>query len=190
MQKHWVVIVMFAVAAALTSSLWTSCGEDSGADAGPDTGVDQCKGKASGDVCGTGGLCLEVMNGKMECTPSCNTPGDTCGSDLACYNIGVKGKNACLKFGTKTLGDTCGVFNDCNAGLACLDMGGGSFLCFSICASAGTCAGDYPSCDDSGFGFRVCVENTPEACTDVDANDCPSGYTCTDVDGDLLCLAD
>ena len=99
----------------------------------------------------------------------------------------MSGKNACLKAGDKAEGETCGAFNDCRAGMACLDMGG-SMVCYAICGTADNCSGANDTCDPSGFGFGVCV--APTTCTDVDTNDCPTGYTCTDVGGDLICVAD
>jgi hypothetical protein len=191
MHKHWMVVVVFAVVAVTASALWASCGDDSGADAGvPDTGATQCAGKATGDQC-TGGFCIEVSGGANDCSPECSVAGDPCelaGSAGACYNIGIKDKNACMKAGTKGIGEGCGAFNECTAGMACLDMSG-SMVCFAICGTVDTCSGDNPSCDPSGFGFGVCVEGEASTtCTDVDANDCPEGYTCTDVDGDLICV--
>jgi hypothetical protein len=192
MHKHWAVALAFVAMTVGLTAIWTSCGDDAAADAGvADTGVAQCKGKAAGDAC-AGGFCLDIIANEMECQLECTTAGDTCelaGSSGACYNIGINGKNACLKAGDKAIGETCGAFNDCRAGMACLDMGDG-LVCLAICGSVDTCSGDNPSCDPSGFGFGVCLEGGVTACEDVENNDCPEGSTCTDVDGDLICVAD
>lgn len=177
MHKHWAVVMAFVAIMAGFTALWTSCGDDAAADAGvADTGVSQCKGKASGEACPSG-FCLDIVAGGTECQPECTTPGDACevgGTAGACYNIGVKGKNVCLKAGDKASGEACGAFNDCRAGLACLEM------CYSICA--GSC--DDGNCETTDYGFSVCVAYV--ACEDPDNNDCAEGYTCTE---DLVCVA-
>ena len=161
MHKHWVMVVVFAAAAVAASALWASCSEDSGADAGVvDAGDTQCAGKATGDQC-TGGFCIDVTGGTTECSPECTVPGGTCeltGTAGACYNLGIKDKNACMTAGDKGIGEACGAFNECTAGMACLDMGS-NLLCYSICTADTDCTGDNPSCDTTNFGFSVCVDN-------------------------------
>ena len=147
------------------------------------------QGKKANDACTTG-YCVDMVGGTVECMGECTVPGDSCQladkSVGACYNLGDNGKNACLTPGNKVREDACGASNECTAGMACFDpSSSGTFQCYSICA--GTCSGG--NCEASGLGYSVCVEY--KTCTDVDTNDCPTGYTCTDIgttdDPNLVC---
>ncbi|MBI5529065.1 MAG: hypothetical protein HY897_22280 [Deltaproteobacteria bacterium] len=83
------------------------------------------------------------------------TVGEACGAGKACYYYADG--FACLTAGTKDIGEPCGAAADCTVGATCLDGGDGMY-CFQVCSGANPCGGNS-SCEDTGFGFKVCVAN-------------------------------
>ena len=106
----------------------------------------------AGDAC-DGGKCFAVTGGKFECFLECTVAGDPCDTGT-CYWMGpAAGAFFCGPTGIKAVGEVCGTSTDCIEGAQCLDQEG-IMNCYQICTD--TC--DTGTCEDSGQGFKVCLE--------------------------------
>lgn len=109
----------------------------------PKGGICRCGSAADGPVCADGDICTTI-DAKWTCAQPCTLLGAPtgCGPDLACiYNPDLKGGKAyCAPKGGKAQDQTCVSAQDCAEGLVCLDLGGTSRVCKTLCTLNADCS--------------------------------------------------